>query len=393
MLAPIQSIRREAALPRLDCAAVNGQRLRLATQKDLTTFFQAIPSALLVLNRNRQIIFVNEALLHEIGLSSCKAVSGKRPGEIFNCSHAHAEPGGCGTTGFCRYCGAFNAIVRSYSGGQITQDCHIMLEGNGAEPKALDLRVTVTPMRVNSMPLTVIYAADIKDEVRRNALERVFFHDILNTAGATRGFMELLSEEPLPSRGKRLASTALSAAERMERELLNQSTLVRAERGELAVRPSSADALALLRAAARQYDDNPLSEGVRVRVASAARDFRFRTDVTLLGRVLDNIVKNAVEASSEGDTVTLGCRREGGKALFSVRNPAVMPEAVQKQLFHGSFSTKGPGRGIGTYSIRLLTEGFLHGNVSFVSGPQTGTVFTLALPLDGCAPRRAKLLK
>ena len=391
MLASIQNIRREAARPRLDCAAVNRQRLRLATQKDLATFFNAIPSALLVLNRNRQIIFVNQSLLEEIGLSSCKAVSGKRPGEIFNCVHAHAEPSGCGTTGFCRYCGAFNAIVRSYQGGQITQDCHIMLAGTGTEPKALDLRVTVTPMRVRSMPLTVIYAVNIKDEVRRNALERVFFHDILNTAGATRGFMELLAEEKLPERGKRLATTALSAAERLEQELINQSTLSRAERGELACRPSQANSLALLERAAQEYDNNPLSEGIRVAVAPEAEEFCLMTDATLLGRVLDNLVKNAVEASRPGETVTLDCRTEQGNALFSVHNPTVMPEPVRKQVFHGAFSTKGPGRGIGTYSVRLLTEGFLGGGVSFISLLGEGTMFTVSIPLK--KPARRKMVK
>ena len=38
-----------------------------------------------------------------------------------------------------------------------------------------------------------------------------------------------------------------------------------------------------------------------------------------------------------------------------------MPDEVKAQIFERSFSTKGRGRGIGTYSIKLLTERYLEG--------------------------------
>jgi sensor histidine kinase regulating citrate/malate metabolism len=56
-----------------------------------------------------------------------------------------------------------------------------------------------------------------------------------------------------------------------------------------------------------------------------------------------------------------------------------MPEEVKMQLFQRSFSTKGEGRGIGTYSIRLLTENYLNGKVSFISNKTDGTVFSVEL--------------
>jgi sensor histidine kinase regulating citrate/malate metabolism len=54
-----------------------------------------------------------------------------------------------------------------------------------------------------------------------------------------------------------------------------------------------------------------------------------------------------------------------------------MPVDVQLQIFQRSFSTKGNGRGIGTYSIKLLTEQYLNGKVSFVSNESEGTRFSL----------------
>jgi signal transduction histidine kinase len=63
-----------------------------------------------------------------------------------------------------------------------------------------------------------------------------------------------------------------------------------------------------------------------------------------------------------------------------VHNPAYIPRNVQIQLFLRSFSTKGAGRGLGTYSLKLLGERYLGGHVSFVSDEQEGTVFTLTVP-------------
>jgi hypothetical protein len=58
-----------------------------------------------------------------------------------------------------------------------------------------------------------------------------------------------------------------------------------------------------------------------------------------------------------------------------------MAEDVKRQLFQRSFSTKqGNGRGIGTYSVKLLTERYLRGTVDFVSpAPEGGTVFSVRL--------------
>lgn len=61
----------------------------------------------------------------------------------------------------------------------------------------------------------------------------------------------------------------------------------------------------------------------------------------------------------------------------------VMPSTVQNQVFQRSFSTKGAGRGLGTFSIRLLTENYLGGEVGFTSTAGSGTVFRAAYPLAG----------
>jgi sensor histidine kinase regulating citrate/malate metabolism len=52
------------------------------------------------------------------------------------------------------------------------------------------------------------------------------------------------------------------------------------------------------------------------------------------------------------------------------------------QIFQRSFSTKGTGRGIGTYSVKLLTEKYLQGEVSFISTKEFGTTFYITIPKE-----------
>jgi sensor histidine kinase regulating citrate/malate metabolism len=63
-----------------------------------------------------------------------------------------------------------------------------------------------------------------------------------------------------------------------------------------------------------------------------------------------------------------------------------MPRSVQLQVFNRSFSTKGAGRGLGTYSMKLLTERFLGGRVWFTSTREAGTTFYASYPLVWGAP-------
>jgi signal transduction histidine kinase len=110
-------------------------------------------------------------------------------------------------------------------------------------------------------------------------------------------------------------------------------------------------------------------------------EIEFLTDPTLLRRVVGNMVKNGLEASGENETVQLSCRSSKTGIEFLVHNPRFMPRHVQLQVFQRSFSTKGPNRGLGTYSMKLLGEQYLRGKVSFTSYPEGGTTFKIWLPL------------
>jgi sensor histidine kinase regulating citrate/malate metabolism len=107
----------------------------------------------------------------------------------------------------------------------------------------------------------------------------------------------------------------------------------------------------------------------------------FTSDPALLKLVLGHVIRNALEACTAGQSVTLSAGQSGDHVEFTVRNPAFIPREVQLQIFQRGFSTKGEGRGLGTYTVKVITERCLQGQVSFVSTPNVGTTFKVSYPL------------
>jgi signal transduction histidine kinase len=333
------------------------------------------PDPLMVLNKERQTVYANQVADKQYSWLKTDVALGHRPGEIWGCEYA-AGGGGCGTKKNCRNCGAVQAVLRSQKGKNDMQECRI----TRVDGDALDLRVWTTPLRLEEEQFTVLFIKDISDEKRRRVLERIFFHDINNIATGFQAFNHFFKEESDPEEIKQLRSLASKLTQELVEEIGIQQAITSAENFELAVNPSTIDAHELLEEVVEIYKNHRAADQRQLKIGTGSESLSLQSDKTLLRRVLSNLVKNALEASDPGETVTIACRRSGDGVAFSVHNPKDMPENIQSQIFKRSFSTKGKGRGLGTYSVRLLSERYLGGKVSFDSSPEDGTTFTVWYP-------------
>jgi signal transduction histidine kinase len=371
------------SLPTQFAPAARAPRRRLEQQHRslqriplLRPLFDAVPDVVLILNTQRQIVFANRALENLTRLDP-KITFGMRPGEAVDCRHAFDTQGGCGTTEFCRTCGAVQAVLAGLDGNEALEECRIALH-NG---DALDLQVIATPLTLDGELFAFCVLKDISDEKRRRMLEHVFFHDILNSAGALRGLADLLVRAPIPDKNE-IAGDVWSVADRMIDEIKSQKLLAAAENNELLVEHSPLQVKRFLQELIHSYQEHEAGRGRRILLDPHTRDVTLQTDRTLLWRVLGNMLKNALEATAPGETVTLGCRLGMEQVELWVHNPGEIPEPARLQIFQRSFSTKGAGRGLGTYSIKLLGERYLGGQVSFTTSAAQGTTFRLRLPTE-----------
>ena len=349
------------------------------SQNACSAYFSFFPLPLLVLNNHRQLVFANQACLDTLGLSSVEDFLGRRPGEAMQCAYAGMEPGGCGTSRFCRECGLVRAVLGSMeTNGPSTHDARILQSVEG-RCQAKDFRVHAVPFDVGKARFYVVTIQDISDLKQRELLERTFFHDIINTAGGARNLVELLQSEGDNDLCE-VSDLLCMALNGLVDEILSHRDLVMAERGDYPPHESRVMSVRILDDVTREMLSQPLAEGKSIRISPASEDLAVEVDHSLLRRVLINMLKNGLEATETGGTVQAGCFGVDGRVVFEVQNDQVMEEKTQLQVFKRFYSTKGQGRGVGTYSIKLLTENYLGGKAEFVSNESVGTVFRVAIP-------------
>lgn len=340
----------------------------------------AVPDLVAVLNPEREVVFANRAFLSFAGAGDITQVCGIRPGELFGCVNARSAPEGCGTGEACATCGAAGAIDESLrTGSPATRDCSLTIWVQGRRT-ARDLSAHSLPFEIAGSRYVMVVFRDVGQRVRRLALERIFFHDLLNTVSSFKLYLDLLKAAEFSHRENDLVRRLDAICSSLVEEIQGQRTLVAAENGTLSVQHNLVDASELASGLVRQFEAQETDHGRTVALAPFSEVITLVTDDSLARRILSNMLKNALEGSPEGATVTLGVRANGERVEFRVHNPGAIPEDVQRHVFQRLFSTKGEGRGLGTWSMKLLAEDYLRGAVWFSSTPEDGTTFFLELP-------------
>lgn len=341
----------------------------------VTAVLDVADAALLVLNPERQIVGFNSRVAE---IETPEDVLGSRPGEVLGCANA-AGAGGCGASAACAACGTLSAILRSQErGGPVEAEC--LIRADRALGEALELNVRATPITVAQKRFTVVSLRDISSEKRREVLEQIFLHDVLNTVAGLRGWAEQLRR----GRGNvaRATERIEFLARRIEHEIRDHRTLLLAESGALVPERAPVRTGELLQDVAAVFAGHPAAKERRLEIAPGSDDVELDSDRALLLRVLVNMVRNAFEATEPGGVVGVSCARGGRSVDLRVRNAGAIAPEVRARVFQRSFSTKAKrGRGLGTYSMKLLGERYLGGEVSFTSTEEEGTTFTLRLPL------------
>jgi len=369
---------------RVSIEVIHRQSAAIAENPLTAELLNSVLNYVFILNRHRQIVFSSQNCKDLLPGHPLEDFLGQRPGEALGCHHVAGTTASCGTTLFCQECGAAKAFFSSMLGQKHIQECHLTRIIN-CQPQAVDLLIYAIPFTCSGEMFSIFSVADISHEKRRQALERIFFHDVINTAGGLEGLMEILKGEVQGKHREDFEILHRGLQELLEM-IQSQQDLAAAESDELRLRPTRIGSLDLLQTEAKIFENHPLAARRRVVIDHRSVPLSFETDATLLRRILGNLIKNALEAIQEGQTVTVSCLRENHHLRFCVHNPGIMTREAQLLVFNRSFSTKGIGRGLGTYSVKLLAEKYLHGEVGFSSSLDHGTVFWVSVPLQVALP-------
>ncbi|MEX0980837.1 MAG: HAMP domain-containing sensor histidine kinase [Bacteroidales bacterium] len=345
----------------------------------ITELINSFPGFIMLLDEDRRLVYSNRKMMDALSIDDFETVFRLRPGDLFQCVNSFRTTGGCGTAEGCEYCGAMNSMTASRTEGKTVANQFRVLGASNGKPQSSVFRFTSTPFHFNETFFYLVTLEDINNEIRKEELEQIFFHDLMNSIGGLFGVIELLKEnediEPL-------YIDILEASYNSLYDTINeQKQYSLAESGKLRIKKEMLHPQDLIIEATLPFNEKKGYKAA-LEIAGDTADLIFTSDSSLLSRVLINMIKNALEASEEKDTVTVGATQTGHQLRFWVHNPGYMPRETQLQIFERSYTTKGHGRGLGTFSMKLLGESCLGGKVDFSSEEETGTTFWIDLPLD-----------
>jgi signal transduction histidine kinase len=345
----------------------------------LNTLLRSVGGLLAVLNEDRQILAVNDKLLLMIGLEDAGDLLGLRLGEAVRCVHAEEMPGGCGTSSYCSTCGAAIAIVTSLATAQpVDRTCCLTIEKND---NLIDyyLKVRGITFKITGDRFVLLFLQDVTREHHRSALENLFFHDFNNNVLGLSGLTDMFQYEDKAHLNEFMDKIKYLTG-RLKNEVEIQKVVSSQELSTYTLHLCDLSVGEMVRELETLFSSHPAAEGKKLIFADGINDSTLKTDKNLLIRILSNMLVNALEATEVGGQIKFWTEKSDRTIDFCVWNQQGIPENISKRIFQKHFSTKlEPGRGFGTYTMKLFGEHYLNGQVLFSTSGTSGTVFRMRL--------------
>ena len=228
----------------------------------------------------------------------------------------------------------------------------------------------------------------LEESVRlRDDIDHILRHDLKGPLNAIIKLPEfMLMEEGLDSEQRQLLKVVQRAGETMLQMINGSMDLYRMEQGRYQYKPQPFDILALIRRVVIEQREYAQRVGAEVEVLcdnvpiSATAEVDVEAEELLSHSMLVNLLRNAIEASSKGDRISINVTPTLPGIILEMRNPTPVPESVHEKFFE-KYVTDGKehGTGLGTYSARLMVR-TQQGQIEMESDPVSGTLIRVTLP-------------
>lgn len=138
---------------------------------------------------------------------------------------------------------------------------------------------------------------------------------------------------------------------------------------------------------AASYMKTRISSRINLSVELCDAPLPVSLSAPLLEWVMENLIKNAVDAMEGTGSITVATSAAGGKARVTVTDTGKgIPRKNQKTVFNPGFTTKKRGWGLGLTLAKRIVEQYHKGRIFVAwSEPGKGTSFEIDLPLSETA--------
>lgn len=266
-----------------------------------------------------------------------------------------------------------------------------LLEGDGKERDEID-RLSRTFDAMAARLVAQLNELEKTDQLRRELVANIS-HDLRTPLTSLRGFLETmaLKQSSLsPEERRTYLEGAIRQTDRLSRLVADLFELARLESGTQEMEVETLALAELAQDAVQQFRLQADERGIDLRVEVPGGPATVEGDMSLLARVLDNLLDNGLRFTAGGGQVTLGLRESPQWVSVEVRDtgcgiaPEELPFVFDRFFGHKQRDVESDHAGLGLAITKRIVE--LHGGtIEVESQLGHGTTFSVTLPSRGSA--------
>jgi two-component system, sensor histidine kinase and response regulator len=223
-------------------------------------------------------------------------------------------------------------------------------------------------------------------QLQKERLTQFLVHDLKNPLGTLDLCAQmLLRDRGLPDRTRLTVQRMRDEARTLQHMLLNLLDISRSDEGGLVARKETVALRGLFEQVLRDFDLKV--QAANLTIAAASHDLSVVGDSSLLLRVLENVVENAVRYAPEGSQVQLSATARDVLVEIRVADQGIgiAPELREKifepfvQLEQGEQLVQRSGRGLGLTFCKVAVEA--HGGRIWIEEASPGAAICFTVPI------------
>lgn len=262
---------------------------------------------------------------------------------------------------------------------------------NRVQTRTEELHATLRRLEQSNIDLSAAKESAEQANLSKTRFLAAASHDVLQPLNAAHLSVSALADVQTTEEGRKLVRQVERSLETMEDLLRTLLDISKLDAG--VVQPEIVDIHLEALFASLRSDFQPLADMKALKLKFRPANLAVRSDRTLLRRILQNILSNALRYTRKGG-VLVGTRQRGDTLRIDIADtghgiPDDQREAIFEEFHRGPMSAGGEivpgGLGLGLAIVRRMAGSLGH-PVSFSSRVGRGTIFHIDVPVSANLP-------
>ncbi|TKB44391.1 hybrid sensor histidine kinase/response regulator [Thalassotalea mangrovi] len=242
------------------------------------------------------------------------------------------------------------------------------------QPDVLSARVNTHVQLHQSQKLLNQQVKTLEENARlREDIERLTHHDLKGPLGVILFELNKIND-------KAIANSIEESVTNVLNMINNSLDIFKIENGTYPLDPDMVDLKRTCTRAIKSVRYLSRPKNIAIKLTQASDDLYALGEELLCLSIVNNLLKNAVEASPDDQTIHIEISENSSMVQISIENQGAIPEELRDTIFE-KYATSNlvRGSGLGAYSAKLMTEA-QNGHIKFAIIDNDKTRFTVTLP-------------